>query len=251
MKRIILAIICLCGIMTARPWWAKDFPYGSHSFRGVCAVNDSLVWAVGKNGDVWKRTGGVHSPQWVQITNLPSGYTYYDFNDISFVGENHGWIVGEKKYEPNKYEGVIYWTSDGGASWHLPTYVPPLPLPTPFLKVKMANIQVGYISAGNGIVLQTWDGGASWSRCKSPYDTKDSISVWYQGLWVDPNNPQNLWVSGDAFGIIAKSTNGGASWVAYQPDAFGKETRRGGDRETRRLGNYGGAIPLTILYFTI
>lgn len=39
-------------------------------------------------------------------------------------------------------------------------------------------------------------------------------------MWVDPNYPDTLWVSGDAFGVFAKSTDGGANWTSYQPGVF-------------------------------
>ncbi|MEO0190716.1 MAG: hypothetical protein ABIL18_07025, partial [candidate division WOR-3 bacterium] len=142
-----------------------------------------------------------------------------------FVTPHVGWVVGEKNAEPDKYKGVVYKTTDGGTTWVDQTgNVPYLPLPTPFLKVKMANVYRGYISCGNGVILGTLNGGDNWFRCKSPWDNPlhpgDSTSIWYNGLWVDPNNPQNLWVSGDAFGVVSKSTNGGQTWTTYQPSAF-------------------------------
>jgi photosystem II stability/assembly factor-like uncharacterized protein len=195
----------------------------SYKYRGICVINDSLVWVVGESGRVWKRTDGIHSHNWVQLTNLPSEYTDYHLNDVCFVDADKGWIVGEKKVEPNKYQGVIYYTPNDGANWFDQTgnVSPPLPLPTPFLKVRMVQVGPdyhGYIACGNGVVLKTDDGGATWSRCKTPWNTKDSISVWYDGLGLVDGS--NLWVSGDAFGVVSKSTDAGANWTAYQPDVF-------------------------------
>lgn len=235
MKRLLLSMIMLGAVLWAVepwtgvcgpvPWWVKDnIPTQSgYKYRGICVINDSLVWVVGENGNVWKRVGGVHSHEWVQVTIDVITQTDYHFNDVFFIG-NHGWIVGEKRAEPDKYKGIVVWTTDGGSSWYLPTTTPSFPLPTPFLKVKMANVDRGYISCGNGTILATTDGGVTWERRPCPWDNPahpgDSISVWYNGLWVDPNNPNNLWVSGDAFGILAKSNDGGASWMVSETNVF-------------------------------
>jgi len=232
MRRLLIAIIMLGAVLWAVepwtgvcgpvPWWVKDSGVIGR-FRGICVISDSLVWVVGENGAVYKRTGGVHSHQWESVS-VP-GASAYHFNDVCFVNPSVGWIVGEKKAEPNRYKGVVYKTTDGGVHWDsiIPLSVPPN-LPTPFLKVKFANLDYGYISCGNGIVLATTNGGNTWRRCKTPWDNPshpgDSISVWYNGLWVDPNSPNNLWVSGDAFGVVSKSMDGGATWTTYQPSAF-------------------------------
>ncbi len=230
MKRILVAPIMLgamlwavepwTGVCGPVPWWVKDNSM-SGRFRGISVINDSLVWVVGENGAVYKRTGGVHSHQWSSVIIDVIPQTNYHFNDVCFVDALHGWIVGEKRSDPNKYEGVVIWTNNGGINWHLPVSTPAFPLPSPFLKVKMANVSRGYISCGNSIILKTVDGGASWSRTQSdPWNDPRNIENWYNGLWVDPNNPNNLWVSGDAFGVASKSTNGGLTWTTYQPSAF-------------------------------
>jgi len=85
--------------------------------------------------------------------------------------------------------------------------------------VRFANVDYGYISCGNGIVLKTTNSGTNWSKTSSdPWNDTNNTSVWYGGLGLVDGN--NLWVSGDAFGIISKSTDAGANWTAYQPDVF-------------------------------
>jgi len=208
------------------PLWVAD-GISNLNFRGICVINDALVWVVGENGKVYKRTGGVHSHQWV--SKAPPGAANYHFNDVCFVNPLQGWIVGEKRSDPDKYKGVIFYTPDSGHTWIDQTgnVSPPLSLPTPFLKVKMVQVGAqyhGYITCGNGTILATINGGQDWVRRPTPWDNPakpgDSISVWYNGLWVDPANPQNLWVSGDAFGLICKSNDGGQTWTSYQPSVF-------------------------------
>ncbi len=213
-------------------WWVQDNDgnMGNKAFRGICAVNGSEtnVWVVGEGGYVYHRSGQVHDPTWTRITNLPVGYNYYDFNDVYFVDADHGWVVGEKKQtgDATDYSGVIYYTTNAGGIWQVPTSMPIFLVPTPFRKVKMANISEGYISCGNGAVLRTGDGGATWSRTPTdPWSDPANMSNWYNGLWVDPSdvNANHVWVAGDAFSLLAKTENGGQTWTAYQPTAFDRD----------------------------
>ncbi len=209
------------------PWWVKDGDLAGMKFRGISVVDSQLVWVVGENGAVYKKTGTVHQHTWEQKNNGIN--TNYNLNDVCFVNAGVGWVVGEKKTEPNKYSGVIYRTINGGTSWTDQTgYITPtITIPTPFLKVQMIYIgsqYKGYITCGNGMVLKTEDGGATWTRTTTPWadpaHPQDSIQIWYNGLWVNPNNAQELWVGGDAYGLMSHSVNGGGSWTASQPTTF-------------------------------
>jgi len=216
------------GEIDVGPWWVQDnnsLYQSLHQYRGVCVINDSEAWVVGDSGQVWKRTGGVHSHSWTEITNLPTGYGNYHFNDVFFIDTNTGWIVGEYKHDSTthdtlKYRGVIYKTIDGSDNWSNQTPVLSYdPYPTPFLKVHFVDGDVGYITCGNGRVIRTINGGTNWYETSSdPWDHINNTSVWYGGLHAV--NSTNLWVSGDAYGIMAKSTNGGNTWTSYQPDVF-------------------------------
>jgi photosystem II stability/assembly factor-like uncharacterized protein len=227
MSKSLMALLCVAHFAIATPLWVKDHvsPVGTNRYRSVCVIDSSTAWMVGENGTVRKRTGGVHSHTWTQITNLPQGYQNYHFNDAFFINAATGWIVGEYKHDTGvadtfKYRGVIYKTADSGDSWSVqtPANIANDP-PTPFLKVQFASGSYGYVTCGNGIVIKTVNGGQTWDKTASdPWSEDNNESVWYGGLKVIDN--QNLWVSGDAFGILAKSTNGGDSWTTYQPDSF-------------------------------
>lgn len=219
MNKLLIVVLCVVSLGLAKPLWVRDNAQ-VYKYRGICVINDSIAWVVGESGHVWIRTGSLHSHNWTRITNLPSGYINYHLNDVCFMDAGKGWIVGEKKAEPNKYRGIVYKTTDAGTNWDSVIPLPSPPnLPTPFLKVRFANQNEGYISCGNGIVLKTGDGGSNWSKTTSdPWNDTNNTSVWYGGLGLVDGS--NLWVSGDAFGVLSKSTDAGANWTAYQPSAF-------------------------------
>ena len=167
MKRLLLAVLCIVGFSSARPIWVCDNAAGQsgHKYRGVCVINDSLAWVVGEAGQVWKRTGGTYSNSWIHIDTLPNEY---QFNDVFFINENTGWIVGAGTQDTLKYRGIIYKTTNGGDDWDDQT--PALasdPYPTPFLKVQFIDGDVGYITCGNGRVIKTENGGFTWTRTSS------------------------------------------------------------------------------------
>jgi len=115
------------GEIDVGPWWVKDNEsLYMDSLRGICVINDSQVWVVGENGQVWYRTGGLHSHTWYSKTI--SGASNYHLNDVFFVNSSHGWIVGEYKHDSSthdtlRYRGVIYKTTSGGNSW-FPHWIP-------------------------------------------------------------------------------------------------------------------------------
>ena len=225
MKKSLIALLCVVYFAVATPIWVRDDSLNTttNKYRGLCVIDDSTAWIAGESGKVWKRRWGVHSHSWQEVTNLPWRQGFYHFNDVFFINPDTGWIVGQCKCDTTvndtlykKYQGVIYRTVDSGNSWSIQTPPGFDDPPTPFLKVQFATGSYGYVTCGNGIVLETSNGGQTWTKTTSdPWSDSNNESVWYGGLRVIDN--QNLWVSGDAFGILSKSTNGGGDWTSYQP----------------------------------
>jgi photosystem II stability/assembly factor-like uncharacterized protein len=225
----ILSLLPLAGfsqvyVIGPAPWWVNDGNISTAKLRGISVVDSQVVFVVGEKGKVYERTGTVHQHTWGEKNNGISAE--YNLNDVCFVNASVGWVVGEKDTEPDKYKGVIYKTTNSGGGWIDQTgnISPMITLPTPFIKVQMINTNYGYISCGNGMVLKTEDGGSHWNRKKTPWadsgHPQDSIQVWYNGLWVNPNNANDLWVTGDAYGLMSHSVNGGDSWTVTQPSVF-------------------------------
>lgn len=86
------------------------------------------------------------------------------------------------------------------------------------------NANIIYAGAGNGGVLKSVDGGATWSSATT--DTWDYLPV--SSLAIDPNNPNVVYAGtgdhhgGVPYGMgIMKSTDAGATWTNYGRSDFG------------------------------
>lgn len=77
------------------------------SIRGLCPVNDDIVWVSGSNGTVGRSLNGGKTWQWITV----KGFEKTDFRDIEAFNANTAIIMGIA--EP----AIILKTIDGGANW--------------------------------------------------------------------------------------------------------------------------------------
>ena len=162
--------------------WQASLP---HFFALSRGSDPDQVWVVGPVGTVIHSADGGET--W-EIFSLPPppeqlGGRYWDLilNGISFVSDTEGWLVGEF--------GRILHTTDGGRTWeeqenvlNLPKFtrpdlseeealrqrIPPLHLEDLYLlDVAFLNLQEGYIAGETGILLETKDGGDTWTNVPS------------------------------------------------------------------------------------
>lgn len=77
------------------------------SIRGLCPVNDNVVWVSGSKGTVGRSLDGGKTWQWMSV----KGFEKTDFRDIEAFNANTAIIMGIA--EP----AYILRTTDGGASW--------------------------------------------------------------------------------------------------------------------------------------
>jgi len=117
-------------------------------------------WAVGDSGQVLKMVNGDTAAIYVV------GRGQYDLSGISFADENHGWVLGNKRDEPNRGRGVVLSTRRGGNEakdwvWSCPVIRPDVNVP--FLKVQAMDIRHVWVTCGSGYMLYTNDGGANWA----------------------------------------------------------------------------------------
>jgi photosystem II stability/assembly factor-like uncharacterized protein len=155
---------------------------------GIDAVDAQAIVAIAFNQPTVLRSqdGG---NTWEVIPHPDIG----PLNAIRFVpGTAVGWVVGAG--------GGIMKTSDGGATWvrqqsHTNG---------DFLDVSFASVDEGW--AVGGTIVHTVDGGATWTPVPSPIGLVFGVSA---------VGPATVWVAG--IQAVARSMNGGASWVAEHP----------------------------------
>lgn len=108
----LLVLLCALALLSGcfapnYEWEALQSPTKNH-LRGLCAVDDSVVWASGANGTVIMSTDGGTSWLDVSIAEADS----LDFRDIHAIDRYMAWVISAGN-------GVrIYRTDNGGASWH-------------------------------------------------------------------------------------------------------------------------------------
>ncbi|MDZ7316355.1 MAG: YCF48-related protein [candidate division KSB1 bacterium] len=109
-----------------------------------------------------------------------------------FIGERHGWVLGEFN--------EVFLTSDGGENWERVHVTDDTKR---FHALFFVNDRIGWLGGEKGLFFKTTDGGKSWKRTAAP--TLNKINDIY---FI---NEQIGWVVAD-WGLIARSDNGGESW---------------------------------------
>jgi len=140
----------------------NDDPNGSQ-WNDTCSLvagSSHIRWAVGDSGQVLKMVNGDTTAGYVV------GRGQYDLLSVSFADANHGWIVGNKRDEPNQGRGVVLSTRMGGSEpgvwvWSCPVVRPGVNVP--FLKVQALSVRHVWVTCGEGVMLYSNDGGVRWA----------------------------------------------------------------------------------------
>lgn len=152
---------------------------GSEIFQAVHALSSSTVVTVGNEGVnpiVGRTTDG--GSNWNAVTTGDSNVIYYD---VSFApSSTTGWIVGQG--------GRILKSTDSGASFTGQTS----PTSQDLRGVLALSDQEAW-AVGVGVVLQTTNGGTTWTDVRSSL----GIPATYDGYAIDGTLTTPLWVAGE------------------------------------------------------
>jgi hypothetical protein len=77
------------------------------SLRGLCVVNDKVIWVSGSSGSVGLSTNGGKNWKWLPVP----GYERSDFRDVEAFSDHEALIMGVTQ------PAVILRTADGGLHW--------------------------------------------------------------------------------------------------------------------------------------
>lgn len=176
--------------------WTKSTPSGGWLSSSFLDQNTGYI--SGLAGAVSKTTdGGV---TWTALTGLPTVDLYGCF----FNSATDGFVVGNYNTAAGSYSA--YRTINGGANWTL------LSLPASlgsvsFRSVYFYNASIGFIGGGNGKVLKTTDGGATWALSNSGVGSTYAV---YSFAFF--NSTDGL--ASGSYGTMFKTTDGGANWTS-------------------------------------
>jgi len=198
---LLLMLLCVSGVVHAGVGTVNDL-------FDISFANEKDGWSCGRWGTVLRTSDGGRT--W---TAQESG-TDYTLSSIFFVDTVHGWAVGD--------EGTILHTDDGGATWN--RQVPPdvnvqtarrwgdtgwsdkkktKPLTSFLMGVHFADARTGWIVTERTTILNTVDGGKTWSVQFSDEDfVLRSIS------FCDDTHG---WAVGE-YGYIYHTHDGGKTW---------------------------------------
>ncbi len=157
----------------------------------------------------------------------------YEFEDVFFINETKGWVVGRKSVGPDEWAQVILYSNDGGINW-----TEQYSLATDWMSVctRLNAIQfvsetkgwaVGYSAdLGTGRttgILYTENSGQTWVQQAQDISEGQIVDV----LFLDD---QNGWALTDARSYpdmsiqLLKTSNGGTSWELINTGRTGNIT---------------------------
>lgn len=130
-------------------WEFLRLNFGDIIFQKIHTNGDKLVWLLSSEKLIHSKDEG---ESWNEI-ELP---TRVRFTDIHFFDENNGFLAGEFRH--------IYYTEDGGESWHLKYPLTDDQIDSDaIVSIDFLNQKNGLALTSQGGILATTDGGESWN----------------------------------------------------------------------------------------
>ena len=182
---------------------------GKTFFTAVTFLDAERGWVVGVGGVIYRTRDGGHS--WEQQFGDKSG-SMLSLLDVSFPTRDHGWVVGFQPFSHGY--SIIMSTDNGGRSWEFQSggtrrsgYVGRL------MGVKFVNKKVGWAVGTRGSILNTTNGGRTWTR-RLP-KREDAQRKYHYAITTGPDlqavtlvDEKTGWVVGNN-GTILYTTTGG------------------------------------------
>lgn len=156
------------------------------AIRGWAVDRKSALWASSDGGDSW------------QLVFAPETNVFYLPQQLTFVDDLHGWLVGISK---------VWQTSDGGRSWQEKFSISGNiePRMGRLYRGAFIGIDKGWLASSGGVVIQTIDGGSTWKTSTPVSERTDLHDVSFV-------SDRAGWLIGRPLGGIYSTSDGGNSW---------------------------------------
>jgi photosystem II stability/assembly factor-like uncharacterized protein len=120
---------------------------------------------------------------------------------LSFVDDHQGWAAG--------HDGVVLHTTDSGETWSIQRQQ--LDGDKPLFSIYFRDAQHGIAVGLFGSAVQTADGGNTWAPLTAESGDENDHHLY----WIFGDPATALCIAAEA-GLIYRSTDGGATWMAIQ-----------------------------------
>jgi len=207
--------LALVLVLAAAQWQTLPVP-AKASFRGLSAVDDTIVWASGTEGTVLRTTDA--GATW-DVLKVPKSEEL-DFRGVRAFDAATAVIMSSGPAE--KGQARVYRTTDGGKTWNL--VLEERTKGAFFDAVAFFDAQHGILLGdpvdGHFMVYITADGGQTWQRVApdrlpAAVPNEGAFAASNSCLAVEGTN--NAWFAtgGASVARIFRSTNLGESWSVF------------------------------------
>jgi len=178
--------------------WSLKESHRPENIHKVDVVSNSVAYAIGYYFIIKTTDGGEN---WFTI---PDPTNFY-LNDIFFIDELNGFIVGEV--------GHMYYTDDGGNSWISLNSGTTAELKSIHFFNENIGMALGYTNNYSDYIIRTTDGGITWINCSF----SNSPFFIAEGIFLTTELKAFVISMDDLF----YTSNGGQTWMQQQ---FGSST---------------------------
>ncbi|MEM6318404.1 MAG: YCF48-related protein, partial [Bacteroidota bacterium] len=193
----LLLLFFLTGHSLFAQWQSKDLPTGAHSHQRFKKIEiiDNHKWLMSANA-VFKTTDN-------GVTWSKREVNFFENNDIAFVNQDTGFVVGAYNEISKTVDGGETWTSISLTNNGL----------TNFRAVHFVG-RKGWIIGHHGIIFKTEDAGENWAQLDFPYGRLHPFDIHWENIYFI-NDKVGFIFGGNFRNGFYKTEDGGENWTYF------------------------------------
>lgn len=209
---LLIVVLLYTNSLSAQMHWEVVENIAGVHLRGLCVVNDSVIWASGVGGTWINSSNGGKS--WEK--GVVRGADSLDFRDIHAIDKDRAWVLSAGAV------GSIYYTKDRGKNWKLQyrNTRPGVFFDGFAFWNNSAGIAYSDPIDGKLLIIKTENGGRSWfqidpSLLPSVLDNEAGFAASGTGICVYGDSTVWIATGGGSKARVFKSSDRGSSWNVY------------------------------------